>query len=177
MPTLRNPRWERFARLRAEGKSAAEAYKLAGYAEDRRNAHRLTTFDAVDSRTEELMMETKKRHRITVDSLCDELDIAVEQALKNDQPNVLVSAAALKARIGGLDIKRMEVGGVGDFADCGDADAVIAKAVQQTDDPHGILAMLDRLREALIERLSDRALDIEQQQLTLTHDQRSAETK
>ena len=41
MPTLRNPRHERFAQELATGKTADAAYVLAGYKENRSNAARL----------------------------------------------------------------------------------------------------------------------------------------
>ena len=41
MPTLRNPRHERFAEELATGKTADAAYVLAGYQENRSNAARL----------------------------------------------------------------------------------------------------------------------------------------
>ena len=41
MPPLGNPRHEKFVQGLFEGKSADEAYQLAGYKPHRQNAHRL----------------------------------------------------------------------------------------------------------------------------------------
>jgi Family of unknown function (DUF5681) len=54
MGILTNPRHEFFARELAKGKSANEAYKLAGYRPCRQNAHRLSSNDDIKQRIAEL---------------------------------------------------------------------------------------------------------------------------
>jgi phage terminase small subunit len=54
MPVLKNARWERFAQELAQGKTADEAYQLAGYAENRGNATRLKANESVAARVAEL---------------------------------------------------------------------------------------------------------------------------
>lgn len=54
MPILPNPRHEAFAQALAKGKSADEAYQMAGFKPDRGNASRLTANDSVQARVAEL---------------------------------------------------------------------------------------------------------------------------
>lgn len=54
MPVLRNNKHEAFAQALAGGKSATEAYAIAGFSPNRQNAARLTTKDDVKKRVEEL---------------------------------------------------------------------------------------------------------------------------
>jgi hypothetical protein len=160
MAPLRNPRWERFARLRAEGKPASTAYELAGYRHDYGNAIRLTGNDKVETRTGELMAKTGKRHKISVDSLCDELDLAIERALEANQPAVLVSVSALKARLAGLDRQRLEITEGGAYADCATVAAILAKVVSEAegvDDLRRQLDAVEQIRNALIEALAAHA--------------------
>jgi hypothetical protein len=160
MPILQNPRHERFAAFLAEGKSALEAYRLAGFKPDTGNAARLTVNDSVKARLAELQRQNVKKTTITVASLADELDAAVAQAEALGQPSVRVSAAALKARLAGLDVKKLEVGGAGEFSHCETAEDVLAKVLQD-DDLHGTLEALDTVRAAVVERLAERAKVIE----------------
>src|SRR5262245_47430430 len=57
MTILTNPRQELFAQQLAKGKSANEAYRLAGYRPCRQNAHRLSSNDAIQQRIAELKMQ------------------------------------------------------------------------------------------------------------------------
>ena len=54
MPTLRNPRHERFAQELATGKTADAAYGLAGYRENRSNAARLSANQDIQKRVAEV---------------------------------------------------------------------------------------------------------------------------
>ena len=54
MPTLRNPRHERFAQELATGKTADAAYVLAGYKENRSNAARLGADRDIQARVAEI---------------------------------------------------------------------------------------------------------------------------
>ena len=72
MPILPNARHERFAVERAGGKSADEAYILAGYPKHGGNAHRLSKNDAIVSRIEEIQSLRIKTAGITVDRLLQE---------------------------------------------------------------------------------------------------------
>src|SRR5689334_16169432 len=80
MSTLANPRHERFAQELAGGKSADEAYQLAGYRKDRGNAARLTANDSVRARVAELQTASAEKAVITkawvLEQLCDVLQEA-----------------------------------------------------------------------------------------------------
>jgi Terminase small subunit len=77
MSTLPNPRHERFAQELAGGKTADEAYQLAGYRKDRGNAARLTANDSIRSRVAELQTASAEKAAITkawvLGQLCDVL--------------------------------------------------------------------------------------------------------
>ena len=160
MPVLRNPGHERFARLRAEGKNASQAWRESGYANHRQSAHRALTYADVQSRTDELMKRTGKKHTITIGGIVEDLETACEQALALGQPSVVVSAQALKARLAGLDRERIEISESGRFASCSSEEEIVAMLVEGED----VYKLLDGLRElvAKIEaRLADRAELIE----------------
>jgi hypothetical protein len=160
MPVLRNRRHERFARLRCEGRSATESYKLAGYSPDKRNAHRLTTYDTVQQREGELMQRTGKRHEITVDGIVGDLETACEEALRLGQPSVVVSAQSLKMRLAGLDKERIEITEMTGFASCSTPAEIVAKLCEG-EDAHKLLDGLRALVAEIEAHLGDRALVIE----------------
>lgn len=54
MPVLKNARHESMAQALAKGKTADEAYALAGYKPDRGNASRLTANDSIRTRVDEI---------------------------------------------------------------------------------------------------------------------------
>lgn len=55
MPVLPNQRHEAFAQARAQGKTADEAYQLAGFRAHRGNAHRLSTNESIKRRVVEIV--------------------------------------------------------------------------------------------------------------------------
>ena len=65
MPTLRNGRHEVFAKALADGKSASEAYRAAGYQcaphKARGHGHRLRTREDIVARIDELFTEARGR--------------------------------------------------------------------------------------------------------------------
>ncbi len=65
MPVLSNPRHESFAQALAKGKSAAEAYKAAGYKGDRTAASRLSTNVNVQRRVTELKEKAAEKAEVT----------------------------------------------------------------------------------------------------------------
>lgn len=68
MPKLPNPKHELFARHLAKGKSQAEAYRLAGFAEDDANASRLATGnDGIVQRVKDLQAAAARRSEISVE--------------------------------------------------------------------------------------------------------------
>ena len=119
MPVLRNPRWEVYAQELAKGKSAREAYVLAGYKKNDGNASRLKSNEKLTARVNELVERTAAnaaaRAEVTVVSLLNELEEARKQAVEINQPSAAVSAIVAKAKVAGLIVDRKEVGKPGEF--------------------------------------------------------------
>ena len=135
MPALRNQRHEKFVLALFEGKSATEAYRLAGFKPCRQNAARLTTKDDIRQRLAELQTETAATAQVTLQTILADLVDAAAVAKSKGQGQALVSAAMAKAKLLGLDIQRIEVGGVGDFDHCASVremvDKVLAELVEK----------------------------------------------
>lgn len=102
MPALKNTRHEAFAQAVASGKSATEAYTLAGYKGDRKAASNLWTNMDVRHRVSEIQSNAVKKVEITIDSLASELEEARAIALAEKQTSAAVSATMGKAKLFGL---------------------------------------------------------------------------
>jgi phage terminase small subunit len=93
----------------APGKlSAAEAYRQAGYSQNRpkqaaSNAKQLTTKNHIKARIAFLGQEYAKKHEVTRDTLRKELDVAVERCLANGEHSTYVRALEAKMRLYGMD--------------------------------------------------------------------------
>jgi len=72
MPILANARHERFAQAVAKGKSATEAYRIAGYDGDRHHAARLATNGHVQSRVQEILAAGAQRAEVSVERVLRE---------------------------------------------------------------------------------------------------------
>ena len=81
MPTLRNPRHERFAQELATGKSADAAYVLAGYKENRSNAARLGADQNIQARVADIQSLGAERAAITIETLIAEAEAARSDSL------------------------------------------------------------------------------------------------
>ena len=103
----------------AKGKSAAEAYVLAGYKANDGNCIRLKGNERVLSRVKELVERTAAnaaaRAEVTAESLLNELEEARKLAAEINQPSAAVAATLGKAKVAGLIVERKEVGRPGDF--------------------------------------------------------------
>ena len=66
----------------------------------------------------ELQTEVAKETKVTVESLLDELENARQRADSLDQLSAAVRAIESKARISGLLVQKMEIGGAGEFSRC-----------------------------------------------------------
>ncbi|MGA7667363.1 MAG: hypothetical protein WBW13_21380 [Pseudolabrys sp.] len=119
MPVLSNAKQELYCRHLALGKSASEAYALAGYKPSRSNASVLRAKQNIADRLAEILQESEKKVldqiEYTRDALLSELEEARKLALKRGQPSAAVQASMGKARILGLIIDRREVGDPGAF--------------------------------------------------------------
>lgn len=102
MPVLKNTKHERFAQELAKGKTADEAYALAGYTENRGNASRLKANESVLRRVEELQNRAAEKTIVTIESLTAELEQARALALQEKQASAAVSATLGKAKLHGL---------------------------------------------------------------------------
>jgi hypothetical protein len=67
MPILSNPRWERFRTGTCQGEHSGQAYVLAGYTENRKNASRLKASEALETdigdRVKELLVKAAEKPR------------------------------------------------------------------------------------------------------------------
>jgi phage terminase small subunit len=108
MAILTNPRHERFAQELAKGKTADEAYQLAGYAENRCNASRLKANENILARVAELQQRGAERAAVTVESLIEEAGAIQEAALHDGQYGPAVSALTAKAKLAGHWVERKE---------------------------------------------------------------------
>jgi hypothetical protein len=163
VPILENQRHELFAQELAKGKSASEAYVLAGYRPSRKNASRLRTNEDVVARLAELQAVTARSAKITIESICRELDEANAVAKEKGQAAAMVSASALRAKLAGLMVEKVEVGGPGDFDECDTFGAIADKMIAElaegfypldTTDKEGLAELLERQAHEVQEYLA-----------------------
>jgi phage terminase small subunit len=103
MPTLRNPRHERFAEELATGKTADAAYVLAGYKENRSNAARLGADRDIQARLAEIQSVGAERAAVTVETLIAEAESARSKAMgEKGGAAAAVAAITAKAKLAGL---------------------------------------------------------------------------
>jgi hypothetical protein len=103
MPTLQNPRHERFAQELAAGNTADAAYVLAGYRENRSNAARLGADRDIQVRVAEIQSVGAERAAITVESLIVEAEQARSKAMSEKGGSAAaVAAITAKAKLAGL---------------------------------------------------------------------------
>lgn len=93
MPILPNQRHEAFAQALAKGKTADEAYALAGYRANRGNATRMNANESIRTRVQELQAKAAEKAEWTV---ADRLSMLQSIALRTVQtdPRVAISAIA-----------------------------------------------------------------------------------
>jgi hypothetical protein len=119
VPVLSNAKHELFCQQLALGKTASEAYELAGYKPSRSNASVLRAKQNISNRIAEILQESEKtvvkQIEYTRDTLLSELEEERQLALKRGQASAAVQASMGKARILGLVVDRREVGEVGAF--------------------------------------------------------------
>jgi phage terminase small subunit len=103
MPTLQNPRHERFAQELVIGKTADAAYVLAGYRANRSNAARLSANQDIQRRVAEIQSLGAKRTAITVETLIAEAEAARSKAMgEKGGAAAAVAAVTAKAKLAGL---------------------------------------------------------------------------
>jgi phage terminase small subunit len=126
VPTLKNPRRERFCQLLALGKCATDAYEGAGYARSNSNGPALAKTQEISARVAEITAEAFERERATAAAAAERAaitrhDLAKEAlAVLSDARKAGQNAAAIAAikEIGvllGIRIERSERGLPGEF--------------------------------------------------------------
>ena len=70
----------------------------------------------VAQRVYELQQEAKERTLVTVESLTEELNEAYKLAKQEKQPSAMTGAVSVKAKIHGLDVKKIDMTLAGDFS-------------------------------------------------------------
>ncbi len=112
MPALTNPRHERFAQELARGKTASEAYVLAGYKANDGNASTLKGNQKVEARIAEILERGALRAEVNVATLTTDL------LRLRDKGEALGDAAGLSvarnsvmdiAKLNGLVIDKAEI--------------------------------------------------------------------
>jgi phage terminase small subunit len=88
MPVMDNARQERFAQEVVGGKSVPDAYALAGYKEDRKNAAALRRRIPVSRRITELLTARDEREAIANERSIEKLALSKEWVLSRLKENV-----------------------------------------------------------------------------------------
>ncbi len=108
MPALSNPKHERFAQELAKGKTADEAYGLAGYKPSRSNASVLRSNQNISDRVAEIVDRSAIRTEITLSSLLEEAAEIQRLALAAGSHAAAVSALTAKAKLSGHWVEKSE---------------------------------------------------------------------
>jgi len=109
---LSNPKHERFAQELAQGKTADEAYQLAGYKENRGNASTLKANQIISDRVAVLLERAANRVELTVQTVADNLlRIANKAEALGEASGFSVAKGAWMdaAKIKGLVIEKREI--------------------------------------------------------------------
>src|SRR5690606_16820516 len=93
MPVLPNPRHESFAQALAKGKTADEAYALAGYKPNRGNAIRLKANESVRSRVQEIVGRVAEKAEWTAADRLASLKAIHDASLEDDRRTAIAAIA------------------------------------------------------------------------------------
>jgi hypothetical protein len=115
MSVFDNSRHERFAQFLAQGKTATEAYKLAGYKPNRHNAATLARNDAVKERVAQITTKAGVAVAITLETLMQKAEAICERAYESGQYGVATGALKEMGVLSGVRVERSEIGGPGEF--------------------------------------------------------------
>jgi hypothetical protein len=111
-PKAHNPRHERFAQLLAQGKSAVEAYRLAGYRAGDKSAEtagpRLFRNVHIQARVADLQQKAASKTEITLEGLLEEAELQRSAAMAAEQYAAANGALKLKAELSGHYVQRKE---------------------------------------------------------------------
>jgi hypothetical protein len=105
----------------------------------------------------ELQQAAAKSCEISLESVCRELDQAIEVARAKGQAAPLVNAASLRARLGGLLVEKVELTQADSFENCESIEDISAKMlVDMSHDPNAEFSDEDKTKAAeLFMRLLD----------------------
>jgi hypothetical protein len=126
MPVLKNIRHERFAQLLASGKTAKDAYEMAGYKPSDSNGAWLARKNDISSRVAEINNERFERERATANAAAERCVITrqsliamanelYQQAKEAGQTTAAVAALKEIGVLSGIRIERSERGAPGEF--------------------------------------------------------------
>jgi len=119
MPILRNPKHEFFCQELFKGKSASEAYEIAGFKPNGGNAGALRNKQHISTRLAELLERHENSHAkstakavelvsITLESLMREAGEIQAAAVASNQLSAATAALTVKAKLSGLWIERAQ---------------------------------------------------------------------
>jgi phage terminase small subunit len=108
MPALLNAKHERFAQELAKGKTADEAYQIAGYKPNRGNATTLKANQSVLDRVAEIKDRGAVRAEITLQTLMREAGEIQAAAMEAKQLSAATAALTIKAKLAGLWVDKSE---------------------------------------------------------------------
>lgn len=111
MTVLANVRHEKFAQFVAEGKSASQAYREAGYKPHQPSASRLLSNAIVAARVAELTARTVEQHDVTMGELVSSYREDRLDAREAKQYAAAVSATTNLAKLCGFMVERQEIRG------------------------------------------------------------------
>lgn len=108
MAALPNARHERFAQELSKGKTASEAYVLAGYKANDGNAATLKGNQRILERISELQNAASMRVEVTIASLMQEASEIQAAAMEAKQLSAATAALTVKAKLAGLWVDKNE---------------------------------------------------------------------
>lgn len=111
MPTIKNPRHERFAQALAKGKTADQAYRLAGYKPNRGNASVLKSKESISARVAEILAKAAGKAGVTIETITAEFEEDRAFARKMKHSSAALAATAWKAKLHGLMKEKTEFSG------------------------------------------------------------------
>jgi hypothetical protein len=114
MPVL-NPRQEKFVQYLAEGKTATEAYALAGYRPSRANASHLLDNPDVIERLRQITTNRGVAAAVTAEDLIEQNQKVFDAAYNAKQFSAAVGANKEISILSGIRVERSEIGGPGEF--------------------------------------------------------------
>lgn len=100
MPTLSNPKHERFTQALAKGETADAAYVTAGYKANRHNAAALARSQHISTRLAELLERVAIRTEMTIASVTERLlriaDVAEKTGIETDEETGVTTGSSSK---------------------------------------------------------------------------------